>query len=381
MDISDLERMGRRRFMENLAGVGVSATTLQELTQDELSEVTEDPEEKVPYLARYETVEKEPGKAPVREPVYETIPRGEWERRKTAIDAADRIDRQVEEELGDPRISAAFRADPSSPTDFGVAVRVPDDPSLEHSLEVVEQVLPSETAGHTPESDPVAMEGIPVDVELRATEPLACYNLQHYDEVPGGQATGGGTLTGTFYSNARNQDGWATAGHIVDGEGDVVFQDTGSSLDDIGVMRDRYNEDSSDPDGAIVDCGFVEPTSDETFIDYICEEDNSSKYGFPIEGIILNQELQHNVGNQDYGVRMQGKTSCKKTGYIKEMDNGDSIDVSKEMDNGDSGGPAYRVADGKAYIVGIIGDRLINSTGTQCTTAETTEQTLDGSFW
>jgi len=51
--------MGGRRFMENFAGVGVSATAVQELTQDELSEITEDPKDEVPFVSRIRTIDED----------------------------------------------------------------------------------------------------------------------------------------------------------------------------------------------------------------------------------------------------------------------------------------------------------------------------------
>lgn len=381
MDSSKFGRMGRRRFVETLSGLGVSAATVNELDPDDLEDITQDPEEEVPYLARYETLTKEEGKPPSRKPVYKSIPRDEWERRRTAIDAMNKINEKVNRDFEDPRIGAVFKSHDQSPTEFGVAVKVPDDPALRESLEVIEEELPSEKKGRTPEKNSVERGGIPVDVEIKDMEPLACYNLQNYDPVPGGQATAGGTLTGTFYSNKRSLDGWVTAGHVAE-EGAAISQSTGSSYDFIGTGRDSVNEEQN---GGLRDCAFVEPISDEGVIGYICEEDNSDKQGFPIGGIILNRELQNNVGNTDYGVRLQGKISCKDTAHISEMNQGDSITVEYGKASGDSGGPAYRVVDGDAYIVGIIGE---GSTGfenpfgsTQCTTAETAEDILDGYFW
>ncbi|MFB6200081.1 MAG: twin-arginine translocation signal domain-containing protein, partial [Candidatus Nanohaloarchaea archaeon] len=84
MDQDKLNTMGRRRFMKNLAALGVSAPAIAGLSQAEVSEY--DLESEVPYVKAYRTVEKQPGEAPVREPVYDTIDREEWERRETALD-------------------------------------------------------------------------------------------------------------------------------------------------------------------------------------------------------------------------------------------------------------------------------------------------------
>ena len=91
MDTSKLERMGRRRFIENLAGIGVSATTLQYLEQDELSDVTHDPEDEMPYVAALLNSGREDDGSVQREPVYETISREEWERRRAGFSAKDQV--------------------------------------------------------------------------------------------------------------------------------------------------------------------------------------------------------------------------------------------------------------------------------------------------
>lgn len=48
MDLNDLQRMGRRRFMKNLAGLGVSAPAISNLSQDDISQY--DLESEIPYV-------------------------------------------------------------------------------------------------------------------------------------------------------------------------------------------------------------------------------------------------------------------------------------------------------------------------------------------
>ncbi|WP_152423901.1 hypothetical protein [Natronobacterium lacisalsi] len=47
---TDLHLMGKRRFMSNLASLGISATGVTLLSQEALADLTDDPEEKVPRI-------------------------------------------------------------------------------------------------------------------------------------------------------------------------------------------------------------------------------------------------------------------------------------------------------------------------------------------
>ena len=44
-DGNELERMGKRRFMENLGAIGLSTTALKYITPEKMRAVTEDPTE------------------------------------------------------------------------------------------------------------------------------------------------------------------------------------------------------------------------------------------------------------------------------------------------------------------------------------------------
>ena len=137
--------MGRRRFMENLSALGVSGTAISFLDQDDLEQVTSNPEDEVPYVARLR------GEGDTRVPEYETIPREEWERRKTALNARDQVSQFLDQQFGDHPYSVAFTANDQSPTGFGVEVRRPvaidqegNTREPEATLEELEGVLPAE---------------------------------------------------------------------------------------------------------------------------------------------------------------------------------------------------------------------------------------------
>lgn len=75
VDMNKLQRMCRRRFLEKLSLMGVSATTLNFITQESLAETTGDPEKEIPYVAYYHVTNDGSGE-PQREPIYVTTVRG-----------------------------------------------------------------------------------------------------------------------------------------------------------------------------------------------------------------------------------------------------------------------------------------------------------------
>lgn len=88
---SRLGSMGRRGFITALTSLGITGQAAGSLTAEKLEKLTSNPRKEVPRIKYYkhtnhDKVEKgiEP---PNREPVYYTIPRDQWVRTKTAINA------------------------------------------------------------------------------------------------------------------------------------------------------------------------------------------------------------------------------------------------------------------------------------------------------
>ncbi len=387
MDTSKLERMGRRRFIENLAGIGVSATTLQYLEQDELSDVTHDPEDEMPYVAALLNSGREDDGSVQREPVYETISREEWERRQTAFNAKDQIGRYLESLPGEYRVGVTSLE--ASPTGFGVTVGVPETyESLDRvDTSEVEEMLPSELTGQIPNIDEdLEHQNIPVIVNTDKDNLTDGYNTNtNYEEVPAGVAIStsvtGGSLGAPFNSNEHG-DGWTTAGHVVKGSpfssGDAntnVYESSPNPEDWIGESKDGYF------DLLDLDYAFVEPLKDgETPSQWIVSPDGSSKE-FPIGGIVTNTALENNVGNQNYEIFGQGASSGRGSGYIDSV-NGinetSSVTTTNDMSDGDSGGPLFHEIGGTALIAGIMFEDV--SAGAKSTTAQRVEDELGGSF-
>lgn len=225
MDSSDLQKMGRRRFMENLAGIGVSAATVQNISQEELAQLTEDPEEEIPYIARWENVGRAEDGTVHREPVYDTISRGKHERKEATDEALRRIGSILDgSELDD--FSLVLTTAEHSPTEYGVEVRTSPE-----ERQALEELVPTELDGNGPRPD----ARVPVDVRGgMATKHLEeeedSYGGKLWEEIGGAAPVveitsedgGAGTTTGAFHSNTHG-DGWVTAGHIANGNGNQVL--------------------------------------------------------------------------------------------------------------------------------------------------------------
>jgi len=378
--------MGRRRFMENLGALGVSSTTLNFLDQEELEEVTDNPEDEVPYVAMLK------GNGDRREAVYKTIPREEWERRQTALSARDQIARKVDKELDSDNISVAFTSMDQSPTGFGVEVEnvITEYPNGEvrgsrADLEEIEKLVPTEMeAGIDKIEEEVTRQGIPVEVTESHEELTCSYDLErNYDNLPGGIAIAssyeGGTLCAPFESREFGT-GWTTAGHVVGSDKVNVYQENGSKEDDpFGYSKEAKN------DGNNLDYAFIDMISDEDISKWITDNDASERE-LELTGIVTNEELENQEGNEDYILEGQGRTTCRSSGPIhKVVGSGtEAVETEWAPKDGDSGGPLfYTPNDNEAYIAGIVMSRVERpwrNTTAKSTTAETTEIELDGYF-
>lgn len=99
-----LNLMGRRRFLNTLAGMGLSAGAVNHMNKDQLERLTGDPTDEVPRLAYLEWPEgfdpdapEFSGPLPDREPVYYTISRDRWTVIESAFDAAKRLNNKIED--------------------------------------------------------------------------------------------------------------------------------------------------------------------------------------------------------------------------------------------------------------------------------------------
>jgi len=410
----DLRKVNRRSFVKTLSAMGVSATTLRYLTQDTLAQVTHDPKEEIPYVARLRNVSRKEGELPEREPIYETIEREEWERRHTAIDVRDRVGKKVMKLDDTGLIDVVYTGMKESPTDFGVKVvyrrwntqnetRTPDVP-----IEKLRKELPDKAAGEAAKGEHRARrEGIPVKIIEETRDEKEdqngnktggetsgipdCLPWDALDVVPGGSpytADGdGGTLCAAYFDpdpNNSNMLGWITAGHVVEGTSGRAYQETKK----IGEVNNGTVVDES---MGIDYAHLVRRTDLSTHI----ADENDLSEDLPVVGILTNETLENLVDLDNSTLYTQGGATCRSEGSVAAM-NYQSNEVwlnlnglDEHVEGGDSGGPIFFKSGDEAYVAGVIRayrrdiyERLgpLPKTISKGTTAETVEQHNGGAF-
>lgn len=406
MKIGELERMSRRRFTQNLVGLGISQKAVEGLEQDELSNITHNPEAQIPILEGYRTVRTKSGKIAGREPEYGTVSRDRWERLLSTQDALERVGHLLKEEFGreDSRISLVFTGMNDSPTEFGVEVHTNyegEASDRRKTREGLENLLPTSVTGNVDKDNiETHREGIPVKVvesDVRST----AYLGENHADIPGGAPieteTDSGNETGTItavFNDNYDGYGWVTATHVVDESvDDIVYQrtdnDSSTSEDPFGIVRETVFEQNGE-----IDCAFIDtdPNQDENWAFYIAEPDYSDPRDIYTQGIITDQKLRNNTDGS-YTVYMQGSSSGRTQTVVigtKANWTGDVYGVITEApaEGGDSGGPIFRIVDTsggqEARICGNV-KGIYDSDGdgdedTLSTTAETVENKLGGYF-
>lgn len=113
----ELMRMGRRRFVEAALSLSIAAESIRFGTRNGIVRAADVDE--VPYV-KY--LKGDPTDPHGREPIYDTIPREEWIRRRTALNLRARVDRAIRRNWGVSSITPVFVAMEGSPTGFGVRV-------------------------------------------------------------------------------------------------------------------------------------------------------------------------------------------------------------------------------------------------------------------
>lgn len=355
--------MGRRRFVTVALSMGITAESLRLGTRDDIVQAADDDE--IPYV-RY--LEGGPADPSGRQPIYDTIPREEWIRRRTALNVRTKVERIVSREWGASPITPAFVAMETSPTGFGVEVEYPvitgqneTTRGPEPSFDEVREMLPEKAEGTMGEGKHRATrESIPVRVVRTESTKLACDDTQDqsetytYTDVPGGVPIAvlqdDGDHTGAIAAPFNHNDlgkGWTTAGHLGP-TGDWMYQPDSFSGPDIAMVEDKV-----DP--------FAYPLKDAAFgTDYssanpyrkIANEKADGGYDYYLKGIVTETTLDNDVGTDEvyysqgtYSGRI-GDTLLKTTtwGVVSEHD------TSK----GDSGGPLFSVSSNDAFIAGQI---------------------------
>lgn len=267
-------KMGRRRMLKTLSGLGVGAGVLPYLTEDVLADMSIDLDEEVPRLKGFRHTNHDAvldGEKPEREPVYYKIPREKWVRveaskdaRSTVSDELDNVLKQASREfVGVDRIAgdAGFANVSGDSTHNTIIVDINqvtvnrDGVSPEAVRRRISELLPTTTtgvAGRGTEKEEL-VEGFPVQVQL-VDESLDAYYDYEYRPVPAGcqyeREDGVACTIGTpVYDNTNDESALVTVAHCLEGdsenESEVWQPDTGT---DHIANRDGDQWRLDDPD-------------------------------------------------------------------------------------------------------------------------------------
>jgi hypothetical protein len=361
-----LSRMGRRRFLRSLAGLGISGTAVQYMSQDALASVTDNPKKEVPRLSRLEHANPEAVRAgeepPKYEPVYYTIPRDKWVRVESAHDAANRLEKRFEPKIdtdyikfGVTTITTGQRKKKAVVVEHRTVDKRFDgtrEPSIDY--EQLSELVPEKIDGQAGKgSNTVTVEGIPTTIKKRTVEEQAYFDSK-YRPVPGGCQVEDesdddiGTLCTPAWDSDVSEYVLLTAAHLTEESPGHDMHQPHFSL-----TAGNYMGDS--------DKGLITDSFDAATIQMGSDEDNtyrlagssSNTYQEWISGTVAWDEIKDNEDNTSYELYLQGRTTGRNSGYIDDAYTDKTYWIDVAAEGGDSGGPHFKLQNGDAYISGV----------------------------
>ncbi|WP_276302057.1 hypothetical protein [Halorussus lipolyticus] len=351
--------------MNTLANLGLSAATINTLSQESIAQVTSDPKKEVPYVKGYEYKHPDGLNSPPEvETIHSTIPRGRWVRIQAAYDAAERVSKAIEKIGPSNSINTGVRYDSTSPEQVEPYVvvsydtlkksngKVISEPSI--TFEEVENNTPSYVSGTAGGSENTeVIEKIPVVFEKKEKIQQEYYDTA-YRPCPGGcKIDLGGTLCFSFWDYSVSRRRFLTAGHVLQNDdGSVPGQVHQPEWDkNLGYPLDS----SIRVDGGQMDAGLIEyKYSDVDYTNKLAEDGGG--YTDTVNKV-HGWDWIANDGYQ-YEITHQGKSAGRNSGTIKETvaKNGKrNFWTTADQARGDSGGPHYRFDSGDGYywLVGL----------------------------
>ncbi|MDY6770727.1 MAG: hypothetical protein SV186_02080 [Candidatus Nanohaloarchaea archaeon] len=379
---NDLD-MDRRTFLKSAGALGISASAIDFISEDkaQIGDITYNPQEEVPYVAGWDYVTDDKGQLIEKDPFYNVIGKETWRKHRQTDQAVQKTRKYLQQHFSpEEGVLLSITDDNSSPTDEKIKVMYDEEgPVSEEFLKSSLEELQSQVLTGKPD--------IPLEVaEHKVNEQVCQYEDKLYTEVPGGapitelNSEEVGTAAASYYHPEHGQ-GWATAAHVVNDTGNPIAEYAVSGTAFIGESKEYVKTAFND-----IDVAYIEEQSNEVPVPWIANKDYSDNKDLPVKGKISNQELREQKGNTDWHLHLQGDNTCRDHDYVSEIIEGiygnlNSIVVgdSTLTQGGDSGGPIFRISDGDAYMAGVIrGD--YNGNGTVGTSAERTEEVLDGNF-
>lgn len=367
----------------------MSVAGIKHMTAGVLANTTDNPRKQIPRLKgwRHTNHDAAENGAPLeREPVYYSIPRGDWANIEASRDAAS----QIRDLFHDPQIRVGVMGDSSSHTELTVSakwivtethngdVHKPDIPFKEFQKRV-----PSTKDGTAGSGDnAVTIKDIPVVANKRKHRQQ--YFGSRYRPVPGGcrNSRGDGklcTLTAPAFDNSQYVWRHVTAAHcLMNGQStpaDVYQPDQLANSPHIGISHNEVYQ--SGTDGG--DCATINMDSDDGITLKIAGQNGT--YDYDIIGSRSDSYLTDMIyyGRQMY---VQGWRTGRQSGAVKDTDAA-HVYVDVDTENGDSGGTYFDLDNGDAWICGIHNDETNDPEPYKfayATTAEWAENALNITF-
>lgn len=360
-----LVRMGRRRFVKSLAGLGLSSGALQHMDKETLESLTDDPTQEVPRLgALVHTNHDEvmAGEAkPEREPRYYTISRDEWIDVESAHDAARRLENQLSDAVDSNFVRFGVKTTQGSTSRRAVVVRhdtlADRDTEPNVTASELRDLVPATMTGQAGSGDNAEIrEDIPVVVEEQEISLLGCGSEWDYDydysPVPAGammtgkkngDSTPGTTCTPAYYDGDDLSD-WVmlTAGHLYGNEtGNSAWQPCPSvEYGTCYKSEFRWDDEDSgdrDPDAdRAFDWAVVKLDSDHDTT-YKFADNNGGTKNWEVNGIIGWDNIKDGTMMNKQGARTE-----YQSGEVDEVFTNHTFETTASANGGDSGGPNFK---------------------------------------
>ncbi|WP_154660460.1 hypothetical protein [Halopiger goleimassiliensis] len=364
--------MGRRRFLNTVAGLGASAGAVAGMSQSVMADLIDDPKREVPRVHSYVHTNHEAvkdGASPEREPIYYKIPRSQWRRVESAHDAR----KQIEDKLKDRPEPTAVWVTTNSNDEKQIEVSVYDSGDIKQStVRELEDTLPSTVTGvagrdtmmeDTVQDIPISVDQISINTATprpQGDEPE--YFWHEWDEIPGGSG-----FVGDIYDGSDHiTDAWWTSCTPVDDNGTTKMVTAGHNITVpplSGETRLIYGRPPTTgvdfiPEEEVVDFPIDEPSGPETFDAAILDPatDTEVTYelargngmtGNDILGVVAEdnlKDIEENGTMDGESFQRQGSRTGTSLGFGIEKLGSEAYVTTldeDETDTGDSGGPYH----------------------------------------
>ncbi|WP_158059636.1 trypsin-like serine peptidase [Halorussus halophilus] len=346
------------------------------MTKDALASVTGNPEDEVPRLYSLRVTNPDEVRhnnaAPVREPVYGSIPRSVWVQIDGAHDARRQLEQQLPTVSSEPHrsISATVRhVKGHSGSQSQIVVHYPYEEREEVAnaevsvpLSDVKETLPANMSGIAGRGTEVAEEVPPVPIKVvRSPEQEQWYEYRYRNPgVPAGAAATFGTTEGPatlgtpVWDNKDEEMALLTCGHVVSNHGPRCYQPGAqnapgeSDPNYIGATDLDYFKHGSEFDAAM-----IRTTGGISTYGGFADTGDDNYRGPNIGGTVQKDWLEDAAQNGD-PLKKQGLGSGLKEGAVTNTN--DTYFLTKaDNEGGDSGGPHFRLLDSDSDTAEIAG--------------------------